>query len=138
MGVDQVAESLQFNSLSLSDKMMDPSSFYSTWSLDTTLDKQVSSAGDILSNFGRSFPNLDSQALDKSASSDKFGLNSSNSSTGFGGLDEFVSKILEDDQSIFNHNGLYSGELTDDSQSHSDVFSFDGYVIVWLFILCLK
>ncbi len=61
------------------------------------------------------------QGLDKSSSSDRFGLNSSTSSTGLGGLDDLVSKIVEDDdQSLFAYNGL-----SDNVGSRSDVYSFD-------------
>ena len=58
-------------------------------------------------------------------SSDKFGLNSSSSSAGFGALDDLVSKILEDDQSLFAYNGLTDNSHDTRSRSSSDVFSFD-------------
>lgn len=102
-------------------------SFFSQWdnndSINTTsllsgldMGKNPSSQ-DMVMNF-----DLDLDPLNQSTTSDKFGLNSSNSSTGLH-LADMVTKIVDDDAK-FGMND-FTGQDVDKSRPSSDIFSFD-------------
>ena len=96
----------------------DPSPFYYPWNLEPPLDSTLSLSP------GRG--DFDS-GLDRSLNSDKFGLNSSTASSGFGALDDLVSKILEDDQSLFgSYNGLGDSSHDRRNGASHDMFNYDG------------
>ena len=90
--------------------------YYCPWNMDGPFESTVSPPYG-----GRS--NDTDQGLDRSigGNSDKFGLGSSNTSSGFGALDDLVSKIVEDDQSLF---GSFNGMVDGRNEQH-DMNGFD-------------
>ena len=55
---------------------------------------------------------------------------SSQASNGFGLLDDLVSKIVDEDQSMFGYaNGSLSSDSSHESRANSDMFAYDRWVI---------
>lgn len=51
---------------------------------------------------------------------------SSQASNGFGLLDDLVSKIVDEDQSVFGYaNGSLSSDSSHESRANSDMFAYD-------------
>ena len=103
--------------------------FYNPWSVDaiaTELSRMKAGGVDILDQ-----DNQPTSGLEKSTSSDKYGLNSSTSSGGFA-LDDLVTKILDDDPALFGFN-KFGTENSNGRNGTMEQPPWDRFVIFLLF-----